>query len=145
MTTSHGRLTVIKVTAASPAPTGAIDISVYCNTSSFNLVRDSHDSTTYGATGHTYADGLTNHTFSLGGVYDTSTTTSPHAIFAALMSSTGGQLISIERQVEGTGSGKPKETFNALLTGYVETSPVADLVSWTGDFQVSGAITSTTQ
>lgn len=145
MSTVHGKNTVIKVTCASPAPTGAIDISFCCNTSAFNEVRDSHDVTCYGATGHAYADGLTNHTFSLGGVYDTSTSTGARAIFGALMSSTGGQLISIERQVEGTGTGKPKDTFSGLVTSYTETNPAADMVTWTAEVQISGAVTRTTQ
>lgn len=145
MSAIHGKNTYISVTTLSPAPTGAHDISPYCDTSAFNYVRDSHDLTTYGQDGHVYGGGLTNHSFSCGGKYDTSTTAGPRAIFGPLMSATGEQLVSVTRRVEGTGSGKPEETFNALLTGFVETSPVADYVTWSADFQVSGSVTRTTQ
>ena len=47
--------------------------------------------------------------------------------------------------VEGTGTGKPTETFDGLLTKYAESSPVADYVQWSAEFELNEAPVETTQ
>lgn len=135
MTTSfqHGRHTVVKVASD--------DISPWTNSSEFERGADDHDVTCYGASAHAYSGGLGNHTFKASGIYDSTATTGTHDI----LSGTEGTIVSITRQCEGAGTGKPQEVFNFLVTKYVETNPVADMVSWSVEGKVSGGITDTTQ
>jgi hypothetical protein len=135
MSRSHSKLTVITV--------GGTDISEFCNTSEFNPTTDSHDVTTYGNDGHIYDGGLTDGTFTCGGFYDTSTSSGPRTVLMALKGSNA--TTTVVRQVEGSGAGKPQDSFTGLLTSYTESSPVNDFVQWSAEFQISGDVTSSTQ
>lgn len=130
----HGKDTVVKV--------GANDLSTYTSTSEFTRSTDSHDNTTYGQDGHVYGAGLTDGTFTMGGKYDSTAGTGPRAVLNALI---GAAPATVIRQPEGTGTGKPQDSFSGLLTSYVETNPVADYVQWQAEFQISGDVTSTAQ
>lgn len=130
----HGKDTVVTVDSN--------DLSAFTNTSEFNPTADSHDVTTYGQTGHVFQAGLTNGTFTMAGTYDNTASTGPRAVLQPLV---GADNVTVVRQPEGAGSGLPQDSFLAQLTGYTESSPVADMVSWSADFQVSGAVDSTPQ
>lgn len=128
----HGKDTFISVNAS--------DISAFCNTSTFTRTADSHDVTTYGSNNHVYVGGLGDGTSSIGGIYDNGAT-GPRDIIEPLI----GTVVTFIRRPEGTGSGKPQDSVQALITNYVETSPVADMVTWTSELQLSGDVTSTNQ
>ena len=49
--------------------------------------------------------------------------------------------LSFEYSPEGTASGKVKYTGEAILTNYAISSPVGDVVGYSADLQVSGAVT----
>jgi hypothetical protein len=133
MATSHGRLTNLTVATK--------DISPYTKTSSYEKGADVHDTTGYGVADKLKAGGLIETKFTCGGVYDNTASTGPRN---ALHGSVGATL-AIVRKVEGTGTGKPQDSFSAVLTKYVETSPVDDMVSWSAEFEVTGPVTTTTQ
>lgn len=134
MPKQHGSSTIITV--------NALDISLSSNTSSYTRTGDSHDLTTYGALGHIPGGGLRGDKFTCGGVYEViATATSPKKVLQPLVLTT----TTVVRKPEGTGVGKPTETFTALLKSYVETSPVADYISWSAEFEVSGVPTDTIQ
>lgn len=129
----HGKSTFVSLNAA--------DLSAYTDSSELNLSADSHDVTTYGQTGHVYQGGLTDGKASMSGTYDSTAGTGPRAVIRPLL----GQNVTLIRRVEGTGSGKPQDTATVLVTGYVETNPVADMVKWSCELQISGAVDSTPQ
>lgn len=133
MTFQHGKDTVLKV--------ATIDISQYTDTSELEVGADDHDVTTYGKDDHVYQGGLGNHSFKCSGTYDTTAVTGPRALLKPLV----GTTAAVVRQPEGTGSGKPQDAFNMLITKYVETNPVADMVKWSLEGKVSDAIDSTPQ
>jgi len=128
----HGKSTVITV--------NAVDLSAFTNTSNFGRKADKHDVTTYGKNDHVYAGGLGDGAFSMAGVYDNGVA-GPRDTLEPLV----GTVITCIRKPEGTGSGLPQDSFSALLEEYVETNPVADMVSWQATFQPSDAVTSTNQ
>ena len=64
------------------------------------------------------------------------------AIFGAVVGQSA--TLSFEYSPEGTGSGKVKYTGEAILTSYAISSPVGDVVGYSADMQVSGAITRAT-
>lgn len=133
MSKSHGKLTVITVATN--------DISPYCTNSQLTRGGDKHDLTGYGKDDHVFQGGLKSGSFTCEGWYDNTATVGPGIVMKPLVLT----VVAVTRKVEGTGVGKPLESFSALLEEYVETSPVADYVKWSAKFTVSDAITDSTQ
>lgn len=130
---THGRNTKISVDGD--------DLSAFTNSVEIKLSADSHDVTTFGKTAHIYASGLTDGTVTLKGIYEDGAA-SPQLTLQPLL---GGALAEVVYQPEGTGSGKPTWTFDAQVTAYEESAPVAEMISWSAELQVSEAIAATTQ
>lgn len=135
MAHKHGKNTVLKVNSN--------DISQYTTESELNESTDTHEATTYGASAHAFDPGLDNGTFTCSGMYDSTAGTGPRAVFKAVKALNAA--VTVIRQDEGTGSGKPQDSFSAILTSYVQTNPVADMIKWKADFQITGAVDSTAQ
>jgi hypothetical protein len=135
MATAHGKLTVITIAAK--------DISPYTKNSSLERNAKTHDVTGYAPTGDAtiYSGGLRDAKFTCSGVYDNTALVGPRIVLVGQE----GNSLAIVRKVEGTGTGKPQEAFNAILEKYVETNPNDDMVTWSADFQVTGPITVTAQ
>lgn len=129
----HGRDTFISLDGD--------DLSPYTTTSQLEKSADSHDVTTYGQDAHVFQGGLLNGTATASGVYDSSTSSGPRAVIESLV----GTVVSLIRRTEGTGAGKPQQTVNVLVLKYTETNPVADMITWSTDLQLSGTITNSTQ
>jgi hypothetical protein len=128
----HGKETVITV--------AGIDISIYTKSSELEKGADSHDITCYGADDYSYSGGLGSGKFKMEGVYN-SAAAGPRATLLPLV----GTVVAIIRRTEGTGSGLPQDSFNLLIDKYVETNPVAGMVTWSCDGTKSGALDSTAQ
>jgi hypothetical protein len=128
----HGKDTYISL--------NAVDLSAFCNTSEFGRKADKHDVTTYGKDDHVYSGGLGDGEASIGGIYDNGAA-GPRDTIEPLV----GTVVTLIRRPEGTGSGLPQDSVSVLVEEYVETSPVADMVSWSAKLQLSDAVTSTNQ
>jgi hypothetical protein len=133
MTFVHGSDTYISIDAK--------DISQYCTQSDFKRTADSHDVTTYGQNAHVYRGGLSDGTSSVSGIYDNTAVTGPRAALEPLL----GTVVELIRRPDGTGSGKAMDTVDVLVGEYTETSPVADMVTWSLSLQLSGEVDSTAQ
>lgn len=131
MATAHGRLT--KITVATK------DISPYTKTSNYEMGADFHDVTGYGATNKRKAGGLLDGKFTMGGTYDNTASVGPRNALHALI----GTTVAIVRNVEGIGTGKPNDAFSAVLVKYTESNPVDDMVTWSADFEIDGAVVTT--
>jgi hypothetical protein len=129
----HGAQTVVKLDDN--------DLSAYTNTSEISREADSHDVTAYGASAHNYQGGLKDGTASMGGTYDNTAVTGPRAVIEPLV----GQKVVFIRQPEGTGSGKPQDSVTVVVTSYVETNPVADMITWTCEMQLSSVVDASPQ
>lgn len=128
MATAHGKLTVLTVNAK--------DISPYCKTSTLERGSAVHNTTGYGVDDELNAGGLRNGKFTVSGVYDNTALVGPRIVLNPLV----GTLVPIIRKVEGTATGKPIDTFSAILEKYVETNPHDDMVTWSADFTISGPV-----
>lgn len=117
------------------------DLSQYTNTSEISKEADNHDVTAYGAGAHNYQGGLKDGTASMGGTYDNTAGTGPRAVIDPLLA----QKVVFIRRPEGTGAGKPQDQVDVVVTSYVETSPVADMVTWTVELQLSSVVNTTPQ
>lgn len=128
----HGKNTVIKL--------NAVDLSAFTNMSEFGREADTHDVTCYGKNDHVFKGGLGTGTASISGIYD-DTTSGPRDVIEPLI----GTNVTLIRQPEGAGAGKPQDSVDVVVKSYKESSPVADMVQWAAELQLSDAVTSTNQ
>lgn len=120
---------------------GGSDLSVYSNNVEWARKADMHDVTTFGKNSHVKQGGLLDGTATIDGVYDNTTTVGPRAVINPKI----GTVVAMVWRPEGTGSGKPQETVNVLVAGYTETSPVADMIKWKVDLELSDDVTTAVQ
>ncbi len=117
---------------------GGTDISAFIKSSDFNQSADTHDTTTYGQTGHTYQSGLTDGTYDMEGVFDNGASGTPEVVLrAALGGSTGGAVLF---QPEGAGSGLSQFSFTGVVESLNISDPVDDMVTWSASIKISGAV-----
>lgn len=128
----HGKDSVFKLDNSGGSLT---DISAYVNSVDFPETADVAETTTLGDGSKTYIVGLKDSTLSVAGLWDATA----DAIFGAVVGQSA--TLSFEYSPEGTATGKVKYTGEAILTSYAQNSPVGDVVSYSADFQVSGAVT----
>tara|TARA_R100000995_G_C3449422_1_gene107354 strand:- start:418 stop:828 length:411 start_codon:yes stop_codon:yes gene_type:complete len=128
----HGKSSVFKLDNASGSLT---DISAFVNNVDFPETADVAETSVLGASNKTYIVGLKDATISLSGLFDATA----DAIFGAVVGQTA--TLSFEYSPEGTASGKIKYSGECILTNYAMSSPVGDVVAYSADLQVSGAVT----
>jgi hypothetical protein len=129
----HGKVTFVSIDAD--------DLSTYGTEVAFNQTADSHDVTTFGKNAHVKQGGLLDGTASINGIYDSTASTGPRAVLTPLI----GTVVELNYRPEGTGSSLPEDTVNVLVTAYNQTSPVADMVTWTVDLELSDVVDHTAQ
>lgn len=133
MAKAHGRNTYISVDGT----------EIKCTTSTIERNRDKHDTTLYGADVHDYEPGLGGSTLTLAGIYDNTAVTGPRAVLRPLYDS--GEKVAIVRRPDGVGTGKPEEDFTGFVEKYTETNPVADMVTWSCDIQITTEVVESAQ
>lgn len=118
------------------------NISPYVNSVEFSQANDNHDDTTFGAEGHTFRNGLTNGTITVQGLWDDTASTGSHTVIQSLV----GIEVSVgfEFGPEGNATGAVKLSGECVLSDYSQSAPVADLVSFSATFQISGGVTAGT-
>ena len=128
----HGKDSVFKLDNSGGSLT---DISSYVNNVDFPETADVAETSVLGASNKTYIVGLKDATIGLTGFFDATA----DAIFGAVIGQSA--TLSFEYSPEGTGSGAVKYTGECILTNYALSSPVGDVVAYSADLQVSGAVT----
>lgn len=133
----HGKSAVFKVDNNSAVLT---DISAYCDDVKLPRSIETAETTTFGVTGgsKTYITGLNDSTISISGKWD--------ATLDAVLAPVVGfdTLLNWNYGPEGSTAGRVKFTGLCILTKYEIDAPVGDVVKFSADFQVSGAVTRTT-
>jgi hypothetical protein len=117
------------------------DLSSHSNTCEWKRMADSHDVTTFGNNSHRKQGGLGDGSSTIGGFYDNTAVTGPRAVIEPLI----GSVVEMVHRPEGTGTGLPEDTVNALVQDYTESSPVADMVTWTCALEFDGDVTTGAQ
>lgn len=117
------------------------NLSAFSNNVVFTRTSDSHDVTTFGNNSHVKQGGLLDGSATIAGIYDTTASTGPRAVIEPLI----GTVVPLVHQPEGAGSGKPQDTVDVLVASYVETSPVADMVTFSVELQMSDDVDSAAQ
>ena len=128
----HGKDSTFKLDNASGSLT---DISAFVNSVDFPQTVDLAETTTLGDDNKEYIVGLKDATISIAGAWDSTADDILGAVVGQASS------LSYEYSPEGTASGKIKYTGEAFITSYSTSSPVGDVVGFSADLQVSGAVT----
>ncbi len=95
---------------------------------------ETKETTVFGQDAKTYAPGLSDGKVSATGKYDAAVG-GPDAVLRALR---GVGPLTVEWQPEGAGTGKPFRRVEAILTSYVASVPVGEIITWSASWQVSG-------
>ncbi len=132
MTAAHGKDTEHTVDGD--------DLTEWIKTSNWEVNPDIHDFTGSGTDDKRNRGGQIGRSLTLGGWYDTTTGTGP-----AILEALAGTTVPIVRKLQGTGTGKPQQAFSAVVGKYVESGKNDDIIQWTCDFAVDGAVATTTQ
>ena len=74
-------------------------------------------------------------------MYDNTAMTGPRAAVQASL----GATVAFKYRPEGVGTTKPESSCQVVVTSYEESVPVADMVTWAAELQISGAVTTTAQ
>lgn len=128
----HGKDSTFKLDNSGGSLT---DISAYVNSVDFPQTVDLAETTTLGDDNKEYIVGLKDATISIAGAWDSTADDILGAVVGQASS------LSYEYSPEGTASGKVKYTGEAFITSYSTSSPVGDVVGFSADLQVSGAVT----
>jgi hypothetical protein len=128
----HSKKTVVTVAGN--------NLSTCTNSSEIERKGDKHDVTCYGVDDYAYDPGLRGASFKMGGTYESSVA-GPRAILISLIATKAAVI----RRPEGTGGGLPQDSFTAVVEKYVETNPVAGMITWSCDMTITGIVNSTAQ
>lgn len=132
MAFQHGKDTFISL--------GAVDLSDFTTTSQIEQTADSHDVTTYGKDAHVKQGGLLDGTATMSGIYDNATTATPKLTIQPWV----GQTKELIRKIPQAGGTVIVDTVDVVVKKYTETAPVADMISWSADFEMSDDLATTT-
>ena len=109
------------------------DLSAFASKVEFEVEAEAHDTTTFGKAFKNYSGGLKDGTVSVEGIYDGTATTGPRAVIEPML----GTTVECVYAPEGTGTGRTVRTFDVVVTKYKESAPVADMITWTCELQMS--------
>jgi hypothetical protein len=138
MAPTHGKDT--SFTLEDSAATTPRDLSTQLTSVAFSRQNDNHDTTCFGAEGHTFINGLTNGTCTIQGWWDATASTGAATVIDGLVGLDGVTLGAVYGPF-GTTTGNIKYSFECILKSVDVSGPVADLVSFTAQLQISGDVT----
>ena len=113
------------------------DISSNVNTAELARSLELGETTNFGDNQKSYIVGLADGTISIGGQWDESS----GGVDAALAGGTEPASRTFEYGPEGSSSGDIKYSGECILTNYTISNPVGDVVTWSADLQITGAVT----
>ena len=128
----HGKSTVFKVDNAAGTLT---DISNTLTDVSFPQTVETAETTSFGSSAKTYIVGLTDSTISVSGNWDATV----DAHLAAILGQAA--TVSFEYGPEGSTSTYIKYSGEAIVTSYEKSGAIGDVVSYSAELQVTGAVT----
>jgi hypothetical protein len=115
-------------------------LTTFVKTSNWEAEAGVHDYSGSGSDNTNFRGGQVKRTFTMGGWYDASLTTGPGYLETKM-----GATVPMVRRIQGTGTGKPEQTCSVVVGKYVESQKNDDIVQWTCDFTVDGAVVASTQ
>jgi len=129
----HGKVTFVSLDGD--------DLSGFGTSCEFTRSADSHDVTTFGKDSHVKQGGLFDGSATIEGIYDNTESTGPRGVIEPLI----GTNVELVHQPEGAGAGLPQDVCDVLVQEYTESSPVADMVTWSVSLELSDDVDTTAQ
>jgi hypothetical protein len=114
------------------------DLSPYLNEITSGMTIDTAETTTFGSNAKTYVTGLNDGTMSFNGLFDGSADAIAE-VFENIINNDLTPVITVGYD-GGLAVGRSASLASAKQTTYEVTAPVSDVVSLTGEFQVTGGI-----
>ena len=128
----HGKAAVFKIDDSG----GTLrDISNTLNSVSFPREAETLETTSFGSSDRSYVVGFKNQTISIEGSFDATVDGYLAGVLGAADS------LSFEYGPEGSTSTYTKYTGECFLTSYETSAGVGDIVSFSAEFQITGAVT----
>lgn len=118
---------------------GSTNISNVLNEASLPREIETAETTAFGTQDKTYITGLSDATVSLSGMFDSTADAAINTIITNLKSGSIASASFIYGPA-GSAAGKPQFTGSALITSYELSSPVGDIVTFSLELQVTGAV-----
>lgn len=137
MAMSHGKDTYFSVEDS--AGSTLRNLTTYLTDVTYSWSQDVAETTTKGQTPKSYVQGHTDATISISGRWDNTATTGPDVVLRGLIGDAG--TVGFEFGPEGNTAADIKYSGECICTSYEVSSPLADVVGFTAEFQVTGAIT----
>jgi len=137
----HGKKAVFKIDNSAGTPT---DISAYLEEVGLPRSIETAETTTFGNDAKTYITGLSDATVSLSGKFDSANASAIDPILTGILGSSSTVSWTFRVNSASTSSTNPEYQGEGILTSYEVTAPVGDVVSFSAELQVSGAITRAT-
>lgn len=132
MAFGHGKSAVFKLDDVG----GTLqDLSTFINEASMPREIETAETTTFGASSKSYITGLTDATISVSGLFDATA----DGFLAGVVGA--ASPLDFEYGPLGSTAGMIKYSGTAILTSYEVSSPVGDVVTFSADLQVTGAVT----
>ena len=131
----HGKATVFKLDNSSASLT---DISNTLTDVSFPAKVDTAEVTAFGASAKSYIVGLTDGTISISGTFDATV----DALFGGVLGL--ATALNWNYGPEGSTTGYVKYTGLGYVTSYQKSGSVGDVVKYSAEIQITGAVTRTT-
>ena len=128
----HGKNASFKVDNSGGTLT---NISDTLNSVTFPREIETLETTSFGSNNRSYVVGFTDATISIEGSFDATV----DAHLAAILGQEAS--VSFEYGPEGTTAGQVKYTGEAFMTSYETSAGVGDIVTYSAEFQVTGAVT----
>lgn len=127
----HGKNAVFKIDNSG----GSLqDISDTVNEVTFSRSLETGETTSFGSAAKTYVAGLSDATISISGTWDAATD-------AILAGGIGVDTLSFEYGPEGSTATRVKYSGECICTSYEPGSPVGDVVTYSAEYQITGAVT----
>lgn len=130
MAATHGKNTVFKVQDSGST---LRDLSAYLTSDGLSREADVPETTTKGSNSKSYIAGLLDGTVSIEGTWD------------ATADGYLAGILNLSRNFEyhpaGTAATTPKYTGSCILTKYEVSSDVGDVITFSGEFQITGDVT----
>lgn len=139
-TFSHGKNAVFKLDNAGGSLT---DISNTVNDVTVSRAIETGETTSFGNSSKTYIVGLADATISVTGSFDTTVDNHLTSLIDAQIAGTNTSA-SFEAGPQGTASTNVKYTGECLVTSYEVNPSVGDVVTYSLELQVTGAVSRTT-
>lgn len=139
----HGKSASFKIDNSAGSLT---DISAYCEEVSISRNFETAETTTFGAAGSakTYIMGLTDATISISGKFDAAGASTVDSVLSGILGQAATSTFEYKASSATTSATNPAYTGECFLTSYEVSAPVGDAVTFSAEFQVTGAVTRAT-